>query len=123
MSALYVDPISDTAWNRPAKKITRESAHAFLMDVSREYYLERNHRYGDLSIVTTKDAELAEALKNWADRPRLVIKPRLIAESWSGSRCSGLNILPDGFDAVVEACCSEWRALYISASAHGLLAV
>ena len=55
MSALYVDPISDTAWNRPAKKITREFAHAFLMDVSREYYLERNHRYGDLSIVTTKD--------------------------------------------------------------------
>jgi hypothetical protein len=56
MSALFVDPISDTAWNRPAKKITRESAHAFLMDVSREHYLERNHRYGDLSIVTTKDA-------------------------------------------------------------------
>jgi hypothetical protein len=30
-----------------------------------------------------------------------------------------LSILPDGFDAVVEACYSGWRALYISASAHG----
>jgi AbiV family abortive infection protein len=71
MSALYVDPISPTEWNRPAKKITRESAHAFLMDVGNEYWLQQNHGYGDLSIVATKDAELAEALENWADRPTM----------------------------------------------------
>jgi hypothetical protein len=36
-----------------------------------EYYLEQNHGYADLSIVATKDAELAEALKNWTDRPTM----------------------------------------------------
>jgi hypothetical protein len=30
-----------------------------------------------------------------------------------------LSILPDGLDAVLEACCSKWCALYISASALG----
>src|ERR1700726_5226403 len=37
----------------------------------------------------------------------------------AGSGGSGLSILPDGLDAVLEACCSKWCALYISASALG----
>jgi AbiV family abortive infection protein len=71
MSALYVDPISVTEWNRPTKKITREVCSCLLFDVLGEYYLEQNHGYADLSIVATKDAELAEALKNWTDRPTM----------------------------------------------------
>jgi hypothetical protein len=41
------------------------------MDVGNEYGLEAGHGYSDLEIVATKDAELAEALKNWADRPTM----------------------------------------------------
>jgi basic membrane lipoprotein Med (substrate-binding protein (PBP1-ABC) superfamily) len=71
MSALYVDPISDAEWNRPAKKITREFAHAFLLDVGNEYWLEQAHGYSDLSSVAMKDAELAAALEQWTDRPTM----------------------------------------------------
>jgi AbiV family abortive infection protein len=71
MSALYVDPNSVTEWNRPAKKITREFAFSFLMDVGNEYWLEQAHGYSDLASVATKDAELAEALENWTDRPTM----------------------------------------------------
>ena len=71
MSALYVDPTSPTEWNRPAEKLTQEFARDFLLNVRNEYWLEQAHGYGDLASVATKDAELAEALKNWADRPTM----------------------------------------------------
>jgi AbiV family abortive infection protein len=63
MSALYVDPISVTEWNRPAKKITRESAHAFLMNVRNEYWLEQaradfGSRFSGVAVLMTRAGEL-----------------------------------------------------------------
>jgi AbiV family abortive infection protein len=71
MSALYVDPISVTEWNRPAKTITRQSAFTLLLDVGNEYGLEAAHGYSDLASVATKDTELAAALEQWTDRPTM----------------------------------------------------
>ena len=72
MSALYVDPISLTEWNRPAKKVTKEFARDFIMDAANDYSLQQSQWYGELEFVAIKDAELAEALKKWTERPTML---------------------------------------------------
>ena len=69
MAALYVDPISPTEWNRPTEKITQEFARDVLLEASNDYSLEADQGYFNLEIVATRDAELADALSKWLDRP------------------------------------------------------
>jgi hypothetical protein len=71
MTALYVDPISSTDWNRPVAKIGQEFAREFLTDAVNDYSLQQDQRYTNLQIVEAIEPELATALVAWTDRPKM----------------------------------------------------
>ena len=71
MSALYVDPISPTEWNRPSESVTQEDARQFLTDAANDYSIQCE-RYTKLSILEISDPELSEALAQWTDRPEIL---------------------------------------------------
>jgi AbiV family abortive infection protein len=72
IAALYVEPISESEWNRPAT-ISASTAHDFLQDAVNDYA----GRYGQGyitsadSILRHVDPELYSALEQWSDRPEL----------------------------------------------------
>ncbi len=71
LSALYVDPLGATAdWNKPFESITQVMAVDVLCDAVNDYAFERAGYYCR-EIVASRDAELAEALAKWPDRPTL----------------------------------------------------
>jgi hypothetical protein len=80
LKALYVDPdpLSPTEWNRPVAQITQASALVSLMAVHNDYYLRWLH-YSDLERFKTREAELADALEKWPQRP-VILPPELPVE-------------------------------------------
>jgi AbiV family abortive infection protein len=73
MTALYVDAASTMEWRRPTEKITKEFAMRFLRDAANDYSRAGFDRYGqDWLTVEANDPELAEALKEWTDRPTVL---------------------------------------------------
>jgi AbiV family abortive infection protein len=71
MSALYVDPISSTDWNRPCMNETKETAYAFIVDVVNDYGVQASQRYAQLDLIKVVNPELYEALTSWTDRPAM----------------------------------------------------
>lgn len=71
MKALYVGPISDTEWNRPADT-SRKAAYEFLVDAVNEYQGRYRQGYPTPgSTLRCNDAALDEALRKWKERPVL----------------------------------------------------
>jgi AbiV family abortive infection protein len=70
-SALYVDPVSSTEWNRPTEKITQDFARDFLTDAANDYSIQSQQRYGTPELTKDDDPELFTALTRWADRPTM----------------------------------------------------
>ena len=73
MSALYVEPLSDNHWNRPAIAISRSAAERFLIDAVNDYAVQYSQRYitDDEPMLKHLDEELFCALEQWSDRPTL----------------------------------------------------
>jgi AbiV family abortive infection protein len=69
MSALYVEPKSETEWHRPAD-YTASAAHAFLLNASNDYSIQ-HHRYNTRSNLED-DRQLYDALEQWPERPTLL---------------------------------------------------
>jgi len=72
MAALYVDPLSDTTWSRPIEKVMAEFAYYTLIEAMNDYSgrMEKYSKPG--TMMAAVDAELAEALGKWTDRPELL---------------------------------------------------
>jgi AbiV family abortive infection protein len=71
IKALYVEPISDADWNRPSDT-TALAAWEFLVDAGNDYSIRYSQGYptpGDM--LKHIDADLDNALKQWAGRPTL----------------------------------------------------
>jgi AbiV family abortive infection protein len=74
--ALYVEPISGTEWNRPADT-SATAAYEFLADAVNDYSIRYHQGYttpGDM--LKDIDADLDNALKQWATRPVLQLPER-----------------------------------------------
>jgi AbiV family abortive infection protein len=71
MAALYVEPISESEWNRPAA-VSASIAHDSIQDAVNDY-AGRYSRYGgaENAILKKVDPELYNALEQWSDRPVL----------------------------------------------------
>jgi hypothetical protein len=71
MAALYVEPISEREWNRPAA-VSASTAHDFMRDAVNDY-AGPYHRYGgaENAILREVDPELHNSLEQWSDRPPL----------------------------------------------------
>jgi AbiV family abortive infection protein len=72
MSALYVEPISDHRWNRPAET-SQAFAQTFLQDAVNDYAGRYQNGYSKSTFAIMKafDPELYNALEQWSDRPEL----------------------------------------------------
>ena len=71
MAALYVEPKSDTEWNRPTAT-SASTAYDFLVDATNDY-AGRCDRYITMAdaILKEDDPELYYALKQWGECPIL----------------------------------------------------
>jgi AbiV family abortive infection protein len=69
VSALYVEPKSETEWHRPADT-TASEAFAFLLGAGNDYSMQRQ-RYTTRSNVEYY-GQLYDALEQWCERPTLV---------------------------------------------------
>jgi len=74
MTALYVEPKSNTDWNRPADKSAKE-AYEFLVDAVNDYRGRYQNGYVEspADILKHTDPKLYRALKGMSDRPTLPI--------------------------------------------------
>ena len=72
ITALYVEPVSESEWNRPVAT-TASVAHDFLQDAVNDYAGRYDQGYitSTDSILKHIDAELYSALERWSDRPEL----------------------------------------------------
>jgi AbiV family abortive infection protein len=71
MSALYVEPESETRWNRPADAASALAAHDFLQDAVNDYSGRYHQGYITSAILKEDDPDLYGAIEQWADRPEL----------------------------------------------------
>jgi AbiV family abortive infection protein len=78
MLALYVEPKSQTEWNRPADKSAKE-AYEFLVDATNDYSLRLQNGYVSSGLLQHTDAALYNALMAMHDRPKL---PAPVHPSW-----------------------------------------
>jgi hypothetical protein len=70
MKSLYVEPSSETSWNRPAD-ISAMEAHNFLQEAVNDYTLQAQQNFSATDLLASIDAELYEALVAWSERPTL----------------------------------------------------
>jgi AbiV family abortive infection protein len=78
IAALYVDPTSDTVWNRPATAASPADAFEALRVARNDYSLRISQWYlapGSSSNEVLKDADLFNALDQWRERPNLLSPP------------------------------------------------
>jgi hypothetical protein len=73
MSAIYVEPKSETEWHRPTD-YTAFDAFAFLNAAVNDYSGQYHQGYitGDQPILKVEDRQLYDALEQWPERPKLV---------------------------------------------------
>ena len=71
-SSLYIEPVSESEWNRPANT-SPCFAHKFLQHAVNDYAGRYGNGYStsSLSILKHVDLELYSALEQWSDRPEL----------------------------------------------------
>jgi AbiV family abortive infection protein len=71
-SALYIDPVSQSEWNRPANT-SRSFAYKFVQHAVNDYAGRYGNGYSTSSLLILKhvDLELYNALVQWSDRPEL----------------------------------------------------
>jgi AbiV family abortive infection protein len=70
MEALYVEPLSENQWNRPA--VSASTAYAFLVDAANEYSVRYQQGYiTPANMLKGLDPELFSALEQWHERPEL----------------------------------------------------
>jgi AbiV family abortive infection protein len=76
MAALYVDPISETEWNRPGIT-SASSAYEFLEDAHNDYSGRYGNGYVQPSssneILKELNPDLHDALEQWSNRPTLAL--------------------------------------------------
>jgi AbiV family abortive infection protein len=72
IAALYVEPVSESQWNRPTLT-SHSGAHDFMQDAVNDYAGRYHQGYitSADSILRHIDAELYSALERWTDRPKL----------------------------------------------------
>ncbi len=72
MAALYVEPLSETHWNRPAVT-SASTAHDFMQDAVNDYSgcYHQGYIASAGSMLQHVDPNLYEALEQWSDRPGL----------------------------------------------------
>jgi len=70
MKALYVEPISPTAWNIPSANETQQTAYNEIVDAVNDYHGSLD-RYTNPSLYKPDDPEFYEALSKWTDRPTM----------------------------------------------------
>jgi hypothetical protein len=70
MLALYVEPISETSWNRPADT-SEMAAYEFLVDAVNDYSGAYHQGYITSPIFQEDEPDLCRAIEQWADRPEL----------------------------------------------------
>jgi AbiV family abortive infection protein len=71
MAALYVEPVSENQWNRPAD-ISASTAYAFLVDAANEYSVRYQQGYiTPTNLLKDLDPDLYAALEKLSDRPEL----------------------------------------------------
>ena len=72
IAALYVEPLSDSCWNRPAT-VSALDAHRFLEDAVNDYAVRYQQGYitSEDSNLRDIDPDLYDALQQWSDRPEL----------------------------------------------------
>ncbi|SRR5258708_197242 len=70
MLALYVEPVSETQWNRP-DDTSAMAAHEFLADSVNDYSGRYHQDYITSAILKEDDPDLYGAIEQWADRPEL----------------------------------------------------
>jgi AbiV family abortive infection protein len=72
ISALYVEPVSESQWNRPTDTL-HSFVQSFLTDAVNDYAGRYHNRYitSADSILKGIDPELYSALEQWSDRPTL----------------------------------------------------
>jgi AbiV family abortive infection protein len=71
MAALYVEPISETQWNRPAYT-SASNAYEFLRDACNDYQGRR-----DPMNLKEGHRDLYDALEAWSDRPEFAPAPKV----------------------------------------------
>ena len=71
ISALYVEPVSETRWNRPVDAVSAMVAHDFLVDAVNDYRSRYHQGYITSAILKEDDPDLYGAIEKWADRPEL----------------------------------------------------
>jgi AbiV family abortive infection protein len=73
MAALYVEPISEVGWNRPADT-SATAAWEFLKEAVNSYSDQYHEGFvaPEDAIMKVTDPELYNALEQWPDRPKLV---------------------------------------------------
>jgi AbiV family abortive infection protein len=70
MSALYVEPVSETQWNRPGDT-SAMAAYEFLADAVNDYSGRYHQGYITSAILKRRDPDLYAAIEQWTDRPEL----------------------------------------------------
>lgn len=72
MAALYVEPLSESQWNRPAVT-TASAAHDFLQEATNDYAGRYDQGYitSADSMLKHIDLDLYNAFEQWTDRPTL----------------------------------------------------
>jgi AbiV family abortive infection protein len=71
MAALYVEPVSESGWNRPAN-ISALKAYESLVQATNDYSIRYQQRYPTpKSMLKDLDPELYGAFEQWPDRPEL----------------------------------------------------
>lgn len=71
MSALYVDAISTSEWNRPSNKVSQQEAYDFIRDAVNDYATPHHQQYSDLQLIAQDNPEWLRVLQEWPDRPKL----------------------------------------------------
>lgn len=80
IAALYVDPISETTWNRPTGAVSASDAFEALRVAGNDYSLQSGQWYlapGSSSneLLKELDPDLYSALDQWRERPKLQPPP------------------------------------------------
>ena len=75
MTALYVEPKSESTWGRPALAVNKNQAREFLEDAIGDYAIIYDQEYltGSGAVLKENNPELFATLTEWPERPSLPI--------------------------------------------------
>jgi AbiV family abortive infection protein len=75
-AALYLEPISETEWRRPAAHVSKGAARSLLVDAINDYS-RAYARFGTLAVATLREdnPDLYREIAEWTERPALPYAP------------------------------------------------